>query len=150
MRNVKLERKMKAQQSAVWAVLADYPNIASWNQGIKKSYSTSNAAEGVGATRHCDLAPLGALEETIREWQPESRMVISIDKASKIPIKQGQMTFSLGGAGEATDFTMSYDYTPKVALLAFIVGPMLDKKLRSGFTGFMDDLEAAAQAPTSV
>ena len=131
------------------AVLADYPNIASWNTGIKQSFATSQATEGVGAMRHCDLAPMGALEETVKEWEPESKMVISIDSATRIPIKRGQMTFSLAEAGDNTDFQMSYDYEPKLAFLSFVVGPMLDKQLRKGFGGFLDDLEPAAQSQMS-
>jgi uncharacterized protein YndB with AHSA1/START domain len=149
MRNIKLDRKLDASRSAVWAVLADYPNIASWNSGVNKSFSTGAATEGVGATRHCDLAPMGGLEETIREWEPESKLAISIDKASKLPIKSGLATFTMAESGEATDFTLSYDYEPKFAPLVFIMGPMLDKQFKKGFSGFIDDLEKAARAPAT-
>lgn len=149
MRNITLDRQIKAPQSAVWAVLADFPNISSWNSGVKNSVSTSDAIEGVGATRHCDLAPMGGLEETVREWEPESKLVISIDSATKIPIKSGLATFSLSAAGDNSDMKLSYDYEPKLAFLSFIIGPMMDKQMRKGFGGFLDDLEPAAQAQTS-
>jgi uncharacterized protein YndB with AHSA1/START domain len=149
MRNVTLNRQLKAPQSAVWAVLADYQNISSWNSGVKKSFLTGEASEGVGATRHCDLSPAGGLEETIRVWEPSSKLVISIDSAKKIPIKQAEMTFTIDDAGDSTDYTMSYNYEPKGGPLARIFGPMLDKQLRKGFGGFIDDLERAAQAQTS-
>lgn len=145
MRNVTLKRDLSVPRSKVWAVLADYPNIADWNDGITKSYATSEATEGVGAKRHCDLAPMGALEETIAEWTPEEKLVISIDKATKVPIKKGMMTFTLVDNGEATGFTMSYDFEPKGGPLAFILGPMIERPLRKGFTGFIDQLEPAAQ-----
>lgn len=142
MRNITLDRHIKAPRGAVWAVLADYPNISSWNTGVKNSFSTGDATEGVGAQRHCDLAPMGGLEETIREWEPESKLAISIDKASKLPMKNALATFSLADDGDETDFTLSYDYAPKFAIL----GRMLDKQFQKGFGGFIDDLEKAAQA----
>jgi len=146
MRNVELERRLDAPRSSVWAVLADFPNIADWNDGIKKSYATSEALEGVGAKRHCDLAPLGELEETIVEWSPDDKMVISVDKAAKIPIKSGLVSFTLAESDGATEVTLSYDYEPKGGPLAAFVGPFLDKQLTKGFTGFLSQLEPAAQS----
>lgn len=89
MRAVRVNREIGAPATAVWDVLADFPNIADWNGGVKKSYATGEQTEGIGATRHCDLAPVGTLEETVREWQPGKKMVISIDSATKLPISHG-------------------------------------------------------------
>lgn len=148
MPNLTLQRDLNATPAQVWAVLADFPNIADWNDGIKKSYSTGEAVEGVGAMRHCDLAPMGTLEETIREWAPNERMVVSIDSASKIPIKHGQMTFTLGDGTASTPFTMNYDYEAKGGPFAFLMAKMLNGQLRKGFNGFLDQLEPAAQLRT--
>ncbi len=146
MRNVKLERTLAAPRSSVWAVLADYPNIADWNDGVKKSYAIGDATEGVGAQRQTELVPMGAMRETVAEWVPEERMVIAIDKVEKMPVKQARMTFTLSGGDETTLFTMSYDYEPKGGPLAVILGPILDRQMNKGFNGFIDSLEPAAQA----
>ena len=108
MRNVKLERTLAAPRSSVWAVLADYHNIADWNDGVKKSYAIGDAIEGVGAQRQTELVPTGAMRmrETVAEWVPEERMVIAIDKVEKMPVKQARMTFTLSDDGETTLFTM--------------------------------------------
>ena len=102
MRNVKLERTLAVPRSSVWAVLADYPNIADWNGGLKKSYAIGDATEGVGVQRQTELVPAGAMRETVAEWVPEERMVIAIDKIEKMPVKQARMTFTLSGGGETT------------------------------------------------
>ena len=147
MRNVKLERTLAAPQSSVWAVLADYPNIADWNDGVKNSYAIGDATEGVGAQRQTELVPTGAMRmrETVAEWVPEERMVMAIDKMEKMPVKQARMTFTLSGGDETTLFTMSYDYEPKGALWSFL-GPILDRQFSKGFNGFIDLLEPVAQA----
>ena len=147
MRNVRVERTLDAPRASVWAVLADYPNIADWNAGVKNSYAIGDATEGVGAQRQTELVPTGAIRmrETVVEWVPEERMVIAIDEIEKIPVKQATMTFTLSESGEATPFTMSYDYEPKGGLLAFIFGPLLDRQMNKGFNGFIDSLEPAAQ-----
>ncbi len=151
MRNVKVERTLAAPRCSVWAVLADYPNIVDWNDGVKNSYAigdASDATEGVGAQRQIGLALDGSMSmrETVAEWVPEERMVIAVDKIEKQPVKQATMTFTLSDGGETTPFTMSYDYEPKGGPLAFIFGPLLDRLFNKGFNGFIDNLEPTAQA----
>ncbi|NNC93415.1 MAG: hypothetical protein HKN80_13080 [Acidimicrobiia bacterium] len=111
-----VRRQVQAPRSAVWAVLADFPNIADWNSGV-------------GARRHCDLAPMGALEETISEWVPESRMVVRIDSAAKLPIKEGVVTFSLEERDGLTPTEVRYAYQPKFGVLGSMMGPVLDRQL---------------------
>jgi ligand-binding SRPBCC domain-containing protein len=112
------------------------------------SYAIGDATEGVGAQRQTELVPTGAMRmrETVTEWIPEERMVIAIDNIEKMPVNQAKQTFTLSDDGDATLFTMSYDYEPKGGPLAFILGPMLDRQMNKGFNGFIDSLEPAAQA----
>jgi uncharacterized protein YndB with AHSA1/START domain len=145
MREINVSREIEAPQSAVWAVLADFPNIADWNSGVKVSHSTSDSSEGVGATRHCDLAPVGALEETITEWSPEEKMVVRIDSAAKLPIRSGLVTFTLDGTEATTTTDLAYSYEARFGPLGSVMGPLIDRQLRKGFEGFLADLEAAAR-----
>ncbi len=151
MRNVEVERTVAAPRSSVWAVLADYPNIADWNDGVTKSYGIGDAAEGIGAVRQCELAPNGSMQmrETVAEWVPEEKMVIAIDQIEKMPVKRATMTFSMSDGGDTTSFTMRYEYEPKGGPLAALYGPMMDKQMRKGFNGFVDSLQTAAQARTT-
>jgi uncharacterized protein YndB with AHSA1/START domain len=146
MRNVKIQRTVDAPRSSVWAVLADYPNIVDWNDGIKNSYAIGDATEGVGAQRQCELVPTGAMRETVTEWVPEEKMVVAIDQIEKMPVKQAGMTFTLSDGGDTTPFTMSYDYEPRGGPFAFIVAALLGRQMSKGFNGFIDSLERAAQA----
>ncbi len=146
MPNVTVKRDIAATPAQVWAVLADFPNISQWNSGVKASHATSEAIEGVGATRRCDISPVGALEETITGWAPQKEMKVSIDEAKRIPIKRGEVTFSLGEAAETTPMTLSYDFTPNGGPLSGVVAAFLKPQLKRGFGGFLADLETAAQA----
>ena len=146
MRNVRLERRLAVSRSSVWAVLADYPNIADWNHGLKNSYAIGELTEGVGAQRKTELVPTGAMRETVAEWVPEEKMVIAIDQIEKMPVNEANMTFTLSDGDDTTLFTMSYDYEPKGGVLAFLLGAILDRQMNKGFNGFIDYLEPAAQA----
>jgi len=146
MRTIELTRHIEAPRSDVWAVLADFPNIASWNGGVKKSFSTSDATDGVGAKRHCDLSPMGALEETVKVWEPEVRMEISIDSAEGLPIRAGLAKFVLQPSESGTDVSVVYSYEPKFGILGELMGRlMLDGQLTKGFTGFLKDLDRTAR-----
>jgi hypothetical protein len=146
MRVVKATRQMDASPDKIWAVLADFPNIADWNGGVSRSYSTSDATTGVGAKRHCDLAPMGALEETVTGWDEGKRMEISIDSAARLPIAHGLATITLSGADAATDVSVEYSYKPKFGFLGNLMGRfMLDGQFTKGFTGFLKDLEQASR-----
>ena len=142
-RTISVARHLDASPDAVWAVLADFPNIATWNRGVKTSHSTSTSTEGVGATRHCDLAPVGALEETVLEWEAGRRLVISIDEARLLPLRSATATFVVQPKGSGADVSIEYSYDPQGP-----VGRMMDRQLTKGFTGFLDDLEQAATAST--
>ncbi|MCP4305522.1 MAG: SRPBCC family protein [bacterium] len=150
MRNVKLERTLAVARSSVWAVLADYPNIADWNDGVKKSYAIGDATEGVGAQRQTELAPDGKMKmrETVTEWVPGERMVVAIDETVKMPVEQATMTFTLSGGDETMLFTMNYEYEPKSAVWS-LLGPILDRQFGKGFNGFIDILERVARAQTA-
>ena len=139
MRSVHVSRQMSAPRSAVWSVLADFPGISTWNSGVKASHATSEATGGVGAQRHCDLAPVGTLEETVAEWVEDERMVVNIDSTTKLPIERGVATF---GIGDDTT-TIDYDFEPK-GLLGRMTAPLLARQLTKGFDGFLADLDAAA------
>ena len=146
MRSIKVSRRIPSAPAKVWAVLADFPNIATWNTGVSKSFATPDSTGGVGAQRHCDLAPFGELEETVKEWDDTRRMVISIDSAKKLPIAHGEVTFVLSPTDDATEVSINYAYKPKFGLLGQIIGNVaLDGQLTKGFNGFLKDLDAASQ-----
>ena len=146
MRSIEVSRRIPSAPAKVWAVLADFPNIATWNAGVAKSFATSDSTGGVGARRHCDLAPFGELEETVKEWDDTRRMVISIDSAKKLPIAHGEVTFVLNATDDATEVNVNYAYQPKFGFLGQIMGSVaLDGQLTKGFNGFLKDLDAASQ-----
>jgi uncharacterized protein YndB with AHSA1/START domain len=146
MRSIKVSRRIPSAPAKVWAVLADFPNIATWNTGVSKSFATSDSTDGIGAQRHCDLAPFGELEETVKEWDETRRMVISIDSAKKLPIAHGEVTFVLIPVDDATEVSINYAYKPKFGVLGQIIGNVaLDGQLTKGFNGFLKDLDAASQ-----
>ena len=67
---------------------------------MKKSYSTNDQSQGVGAKRDRDLLPAGGVEETVQGWTPNEQLVVSIDSSKKSPIKHALATFDLSPVDE--------------------------------------------------
>ena len=145
MRTVNVQRDIEAPADSVWAILADFPNIYTWNSGVKHSEATSDATGGLGASRHCDLAPMGALEETNTGWQPGEKMDVRIDSAAKLPLESALVTFELDDQGGTTPTSLRYVNQTKFGPQGALLGPMLDRQFSQGFVGFLADLEAAAR-----
>ena len=145
--SISVSKSLDAPQQAVWDVLADFGNIADWNTGIGTSYLTGGPEDvAVGTKRHCDLSPTGALEETLIVMDEPNRAVVSIDEAKRIPVKRGEAEFLLQADGDRCRTTINYAFEPNGGPLAPLIARMLQGQLQKGFSGFLDDLEKAAQA----
>ena len=145
MPSFKVSRTTTKSREALWKVIADYPNIADWTAGLTSSHATSESTSGTGATRHCDLKNGGTLEETVRAWDDGSRLVISIDEATKVPIKRAQSTFTInedGGGGRTIE--METDFTPKGGPVGLLFTPVLKLALKKGNRGLLDEWHEAA------
>ena len=141
---------LQAPVNSVWEVLADFGAVSTWNPAISNSYSTSELAEGLGASRHCDLAPLGSTEESITGWEPNRRLVVTVDSATKVPFKGGRMIFDLEPVGNHTEVTMTFEYEPKGGPMSGMVGRRMEKRLSSQMISVLEGLEAGASEAATV
>jgi len=141
-RSITVTTTTAAPKSAVWAVLADFSNVADWNSSITKSYITSEANSGLGAQRHCDVAPTSEVEETIRKWEPDTALVISIDSTKEMPFESALETLTLEDKGGSTSLTFDFEYTPTDESM----GPLVDEGLTMALKRTLAELTAAVQA----
>lgn len=100
-----------APPEKVWAALADFGGVYRFNPSVPTSRSTSEQAGGVGATRHCDLKPMGSVEERIVEWDEGSGYKVDIYDSNKIPpFKKSIADLLVEPEGDGTRFTGTLDY----------------------------------------
>ena len=144
MPTLQVTRTTDKSPEALWEVLADFPNIANWYSGLKTSVSTSEAFNGVGATRHCELAPVGAIDERILDWEEGSRVRIAAEKYEKAPIKHAIADFRIVPDGDQTRLDLSFDFTAKGGVAGKAATPALKAALTKGFNQMLKDWEAAA------
>ena len=145
MPSIQVTRTSTKSPEALWDVIADFPNIANWNSGVKTSVATSSDTGGVGATRHCELSPAGALDERVLEWEEGRRVKIAVDKASKAPIKNATANFSITPEENDVRLDIEYEFEPKGGVAGRAASPALKKVFTKAFSGFLDEWDAVAK-----
>lgn len=131
MTQLQSEVLINAPKEKVWEILADFGNIAKFNLNLRSSHSTSKANGGIGATRHCDLAPMGSIEERIVDWVEGVGYSVDIyDGKGTPPFKTAIAHIKMSEAGKQTRVTMEMDYSIKFGP----VGAAMDRiMIRSQF-----------------
>lgn len=118
-----------APKDKVWAALADFGGVYKFNPNVPTSFSTSDENEGVGATRHCDLAIPGAsLEERIINWKEGESYTIEIYEGKmQPPMKFAYGTLGVEEEAGGTIVTGTMEYEMKYGVLGFLMNQMMLK-----------------------
>ena len=64
-RHVTVQRTMSVSTGSVWAVYADFPNLANHWSGLRATTAIGDQTSGVGARRRVELKPMGSMDETV-------------------------------------------------------------------------------------
>ncbi len=135
--------EIEASAEKVWGVLADFGNVSVFNPSVTKSYSTTDAANGVGAARHCDLAVGGAtIEERIVDWNEGSSYTIEIFDGSRNPFAKALGTLAVEPLGEGRSLvSMSLEWKPKGGIFSGLLGRALKGQNQKAITGVLAGLK---------
>ena len=117
-RRIRVQRRVSASPGSVWALYADFPNLARHWSGLRATSAIGGQTSGVGARRRVDLKPMGSMEETITVWEEGRRMDTRNQPSASVPFKQARSSLTLEPAGDGTLATSTTDMFPEAALLA--------------------------------
>lgn len=141
MKKTTIARKVtvNAESQKVWEALADFGSVSRLSPNIIKSFKTSEQSGGVGATRHCDFASMGAqVEERIVEWNEGESMKIDIYESKNMPmITNMKAEFALTPEGEKTIITGVFEYGMKGALGNLVNNISLKKMNEKAWVKFL-------------
>jgi len=143
-RHLTVRRQVAASCASVWAVCADFPNLADHWGGLKASRPIGDQTQGVGARRRVDLKPVGALVETVTAWEEGRTFATMNESSALVPFKQAHATLTLEPDGDGTAVTFDYRYVPKGGPTGRLTGPVIDRMLRTNFESMLAAIEAAA------
>jgi hypothetical protein len=144
-RHLTVRRRAAASCASIWAVFADFPNLADHWDGLKASRLIGDQSHGVGARRQVDLRPVGVMVETVTAWGDGSTIATANEPSALVPFKlaESRLTLELDGAGTA--ITFDYRYVPRGGPLGRLTGPIIDRMLRGTFESMLAAVEEAAR-----
>lgn len=143
-RRLNVSRRVPVSVGSVWALVADFPNLAEHWDGLKASRPIGDQQQGVGARRQVDLKPFGTMVETVSEWE-EGRMLATTNQPSAlVPFREAEARLTVEPAGDGTAITFDYRYVPRGGPLGQLTGPVIDRMLRTNFESMLAAIEEAA------
>lgn len=143
-RHLTVRRQVAASRASVWAVCADFPNLADHWGGLKASRPIGDQTHDVGARRQVDLKPVGALVETVTAWEEGRTLATKNEPSALVPFKQAAARLTLEPDGDGTAITFDYRYVPRGGPVGRVSGPLIDRMLRTNFESMLAAIEQAA------
>jgi len=145
-RRITVQRRMTASSGSVWALFADFPNLASHWSGLRATSAIGDQTGGVGARRHVELRPIGSMEETVTTWEEGRRIDTENHPSMSVPFARAETTLTLEPDDDGTLATFDYRYVPRGGPIGRFTGPLIDKMLTATFTEMLAATEKAALA----
>ena len=145
-RHIRVQRRMSASPGSIWALYADFPNLAKHWSGLRATSAIGGQTSGRGARRRVELKPMGSMEETITVWDEGRRMDTRNQPSASVPFKRAESTLILKPDGDGTLATFDYRYVPRGGPIGRLTGPLIDKMLTETFTDMLAATEKAALA----
>ena len=136
-RHITVQRRMSASTGSVWALFADFPNLASHWSGLRATKAIGDQTSGVGARRRVELKPIGSIGETVTVWEDGRRIDTRNQPSASVPFKQADSSLTLEPDDEGTLATFDYRYVPRGGPLGRLTGPLIDKMLTATFTDML-------------
>ncbi len=115
MTTISREIEINASKEDVWNAIAKFGDICHGSPGVLTSHVTSEQQDGVGATRHCDFAMMGATaEEKITAWKDGESLSIEVYELKKMPgIKNMNADFIVRTDNDKTILRADLHYSMK-------------------------------------
>jgi ligand-binding SRPBCC domain-containing protein len=128
--------RIEAPPEKVWSVLASLDALAEYDPGVAKSAIVSEAKQGPGAARRCDLAPGGWFEERVASWRPNEALSFELYECT-LPLRSLRHSYTLVPDGGGTLVSQRMEYRLKFGPLGKLLDAMfVRKKWNAGIRGF--------------
>ena len=144
-RHITVQRRMSASPDSVWALFADFPNLATHWGGLRATRAIGDQTSGVGARRRVELKPIGSMDETVTVWEDGRRIDTQNQPSALVPFKHAESTLTLEPDDDGTLATFDYRYVPRGGPLGRLTGPLIDKMLTATFTDMLAASDEAAR-----
>ena len=143
-RHLTIQRRMAASTGSLWALFADFPNLASHWNGLRATRAIGEKTSGVGARRHVELKPMGSMQETVTVWEVGRRIDTLNEPSPSVPFTHAESSLRLEPADDGTLARFDYRYVPRGGPMGRLTGPLIDRMLTRSFTDMLTATDQAA------
>lgn len=148
MTTFKKQKIINATKEELWEALSNYGDIYKFNPSVSKSYITSVQNKGVGATRVCELLPVGKVSETVTEWDEGNAFLIQVTPKEKLPpiesftgyFKIEKLNVNTSRVSVTINYKMKLGVTGKI-LNKVLIQPKLEKSISDLLSGLKTYIE---------
>ncbi len=141
---------IRAPRQRVWTLLADLGAVADYSPNVRASHWESEQRTGVGAARHCDIAPRGYAKERATRWSEGRGYTLEVYEGLP-PIFSGLVVdFVLSdGANQGTRVQQTMTFTLKGGLLGSLFAWPLRGQFANAIAHNLRGLRASSEKPES-
>ena len=144
MSTVKGQIEINAPVDVVWEAIADFGGVYKWAPNVTSSYSTTEANEGVGASRHCEVPGVGGIDEEIVDWKEGTSYKYQVENIG--PIGKLVNEWSVTSDGNMSLVTTNAAYRMRFGIIGafmdrLIVRRSIRKAMAQGQAGLKDYVE---------
>ncbi|HYE85929.1 MAG TPA: SRPBCC family protein, partial [Vicinamibacterales bacterium] len=133
--------EIDAPPDRVWAALTRLDALDAYDPGVKKATLLEGPREGVGARRHCDLAPTGWFRERVIDWVPDQSLAFELFECS-LPVKSLTHRYAIVARGSRTIVRQRMEYHLKGGAFGRIMDALVvRRKWDAGIKGFFAGLK---------
>ncbi len=120
---------INAPRSEVWEAIADLGDVDVFHPGVTKSYYTSEQTEGVGASRRCELKPMGSVDERAIDWRPGESVTLEVKPGPMgPPFKWAQGRMWVDEEGQGTRAGLEFEYRLKFGPIGLLLDRLVMRR----------------------
>ena len=132
--HIAVTKRFNVSANKVWAVLADFENVANWHFSVDNSPLHNDQAFGLGSKRTCNFYDGTSVVEEIIEYQEGQSFIVNITDMS-MPLKSlvaGTKVTAINS--NLCEVTIDMNFVVKFGPLGWIMGMVMMKPMMKGLT----------------
>jgi len=146
-RTIQLDETIEVQRPLheVFAYISEFSRIEEWDPAVARGVRTTEGPLGVGSQFRIDMKAGFSLRYTVVEWEPNRRLLMSVD--SKPFTAREEISFKRTAGGTRVRYVASFDFVEPLACLAKTFPGVMDRVGKSAMAGMKSALEDRFDPP---
>lgn len=141
MRSATATVEIQAPAEQVWKILADFGHISLFNPNVADNRLTSDAFEGIGAPRHCDLSR-SVHRGGVTSWEDGHSYTVDIYDGVRNPFAKALGTLAVAPVSDTTSTaSMTIEWKAKGGMLSGLIDRGLGIQNQKAIAGALAGLK---------